>query len=84
MTKQYFYMVAYHCNEWIFPCKIFLQEYEAIRWGRRKATLSQKAGYSNNEYYLYRQEITRNANLKKIKPLSPYKDGEESSLYNKI
>ena len=71
--RQYFYMVAYNYDELTIPRKIFLQEHDAVRWGRREAAnklLETKD--SNYEYVLYKQEITRAGELHKIKTLKPY------------
>jgi hypothetical protein len=68
--RQYFYLVAYHYDEYTVPCKVFLQEHDAIRWGRKEATKLQED--SNYEVVLYRQEITRTGELKQVKSLKPY------------
>lgn len=68
--KQYFYLIACCYGECTIPCKIFLQEHEAIRWGRKEATMLQKD--PNYEFVLYKQEITRTGDLKPVKTLKPY------------
>ena len=68
--RQYFYLVAYRYDECTIPCKVFLQEYEAVRWGRKEATKLQED--PNYEVVLYRQEITRTGELKQVKTLKPY------------
>lgn len=68
--KQYFYLVAYHYDECTVPRKIFLQEHDAITWGRREATVHEED--PNYEYVLYKQSITRTGELKKVKTLLPY------------
>ncbi len=71
--KQYFYMVAYRYDEYTIPRKVFLQEHEAIRWGRREAANKLlKTEDHNYEYVLYRQEITRTGELTMVKTLKPY------------
>lgn len=49
--------------------KIFLQEYEAIRWGRTLATKFPEFTVS-----LYKQEITRTATVEFVKSLEPFKE----------
>jgi hypothetical protein len=71
--RQYFYMVAYTYDECTIPRKIFLQEHDAVRWGRREAAnklLETKD--INYEYVLYKQEITRIGDLQKVKTLKPF------------
>jgi hypothetical protein len=71
--RQYFYLVAYHYDECTVPCKVFLQEHEAIRWGRKEITKKlQETQDLNYEYILYRQEITRTGELRQVKTLKPY------------
>lgn len=66
--RQYFYVICHCCVGDDFNVdKVFLQEYEAIKWGRRLATKMPE--YS---VYLYKQEITRTATLKFSKHLQPY------------
>lgn len=73
-ARQFFYLVVCDFNEnSSLPMKIFLQENEAIRWGRREATKDQDP---NSEYSLYKQEIARTATLKFVKNLKPYKEEE--------
>lgn len=72
MARQYFYLVAVDYDECTFPQKIFFQEHEAIQWGRREATKTIQQGLFGYEYKLFRQEITRNGRLEKIKYLRPY------------
>lgn len=68
---QYFYLVVVNYDESTFPKKIFLQENQAIQWGRRKATQLFYEG--NYEVALYKQEITRMGTLQFVKTLEPYK-----------
>lgn len=73
MERQYFYLVVRNYDEYTVPCKIFLQEHDAIVWGRRKATKTLKETKdSNYEYVLYKQEITRTGELQVVKKLYPY------------
>jgi hypothetical protein len=73
MARQFFYLVVHNYDECTTPDKVFLQEYEAIRWGRRKASSTLlETGDSNYEYVLYKQEITRNGELQRVKTLKPY------------
>lgn len=72
--RQYFYLVASEYDECTFPNKIFLQEHEAVQWGRRQATIAQKEGWIGCEYTLYKQEITRTGTLHRVKTLEPYKE----------
>lgn len=66
--KQYFYLVMYGINKDIpVPGKIFLQESEAIRWGRTLATKN-----PNYSVYLYRQEIARTSAITFYKHLSSF------------
>ena len=73
MARQYFYLVVCNYDETTTPQKIFLQEHEAIRWGRKQAskTLLETKDY-NYTYILYRQEITRTGELQAIATLKPY------------
>ena len=71
--KQYFYLVVINYDESTYPKKIFLQEREAITWGRREATKNLLLTCDvNTQFVLYRQEITRNGELEKVKVLQPY------------
>ena len=68
--KQNFYLVAHqedNGGSQLVLDKVFLQETEALRWGRRFATR-----YPEFDYHLYKQEITRNATLQYVKPLLPF------------
>ena len=49
--------------------KIFLQEHEAVRWGRTLATK-----FPDFTVSLYKQEIARTATLKFVKDLKPFKE----------
>lgn len=73
MDKQYFYLVAAKFNEDVTPLKIFLQEYQAVKWGRKELTKALEEtinfGY---DYVLYRQEITTNGILEYVRVLYPY------------
>ena len=73
--RQYFYLVVCNYDESSYPEKIFLQEHDAIQWGRRQAAKTLlETGDSNYEYMLYKQEITRTGviDLKNGKRLEPY------------
>ena len=72
--RQYFYLVVCNYDESTYPQKVFLQEHEAITWGRREATKAQKRGDSMYEFVLFKQEIARTATLTRVKTLEPYKD----------
>lgn len=66
--RQYFYLVGHDIvGDDFVADKIFLQEHEAIRWGRRLAT-------KNPDYSvkLYKQEITRTGELKFVKQLKAF------------
>lgn len=67
-NKQCFYLVAHKDNDFeIVMDKVFLQKYDAIKWGRTLAT-------KNPTYlvYLYKQEITRNGILEFVSTLDPF------------
>ena len=71
--RQHFYLVAYKYDECTIPCKVFLQEHDAISWGRREATKTLlETGDHNYEYVLFKQEISRTGELEKFKTLKPY------------
>ena len=68
--KQYFYLVTYGIKgDAQIPGKIFLQEHDAIRWGKTLVT-------KNPEYSasLHKQEIARIATIQFVKKLTSYKD----------
>ena len=73
--RQYFYLVCINYDECTFPKKIFLQEDEAITWGRREATknATDPEGNPMYEYVMYKQEISRTGMLTGGKTLYPYK-----------
>jgi hypothetical protein len=71
--RQFFYLVVVNYDECTFPQKVFLQELEATRWGRKEATKAEKEG-ALYEYVLYKQEITRTGKLERVKTLKPYPD----------
>ena len=70
--RQFFFLVVCNYDECTFPEKIFLQEHEAVKWGRKEATRVLKEGFYNYEFVLYKQEIARTATLKRVKTLEPY------------
>lgn len=78
--RQYFYLVVINYDESTYPQKIFLQEHEAITWGRREATKALKRGDSMYEYVLFKQEIARTSTLTRVKTLEPYKETVKSSV----
>lgn len=81
--RQYFYLVAYKYDECTVPRKVFLQEHEAIQWGRREATKKLlETQDPNYEYILYKQEITRTGDLKIVKTLKPYPDKRSGADYD--
>lgn len=66
--RQYFYLVGHDIvGDDFVADKIFLQEHEALRWGRKLAT-------KNPDYSvrLYKQEITRTGKLEFVKPLRAF------------
>lgn len=68
--RQYFYLVTYGIKEDVqVPGKIFLQEHDAVRWGKTLATKNPEYSVS-----LYKQEIARTAMIQFVKKLTPYKD----------
>lgn len=72
---QYYYLVCTNFDETTAPRKIFLQEQQAITWGRRLATrLAKDDFYANFDVALYKQPITRSGELTLVKNLAPYKD----------
>jgi len=77
--RQYFYLVVCNYDESTYPQKIFLQEHEAVKWGRREATKAQKRGDSMYEFVLFKQEIARTATLTRVRTLEPYKPLESKT-----
>ena len=76
---QCFYLVGIQYDESFFPKKIFLQEKQAIKWGRREATKLVKQNLSlatNCDFVLMKQEITAQGRLYKVKTLEPYENAE--------
>lgn len=72
--RQYFYLVGHDITGDDFVAdKIFLQEHEALRWGRKLAT-------KNPDYSvkLYKQEITRTGKLEFVKQLKAFLTPEEA------
>ena len=70
MSKQYFYLVAFqYGHSVLIPEKIFLQEYQAVKYGRKLAT-----SRPNTKVHLYKQEITTQGVLLKVKQLEPYEE----------
>lgn len=70
---QYFYLICTNFDETTCPRKVFLQEHQAITWGRRLATkLANDDFYACMEVALYRQPITTIGELEYVKTLEPY------------
>jgi hypothetical protein len=69
---QYFYLVCIGYDEETWPQKIFLQEEQAVKWGRKNATKDKVERRYVFEYKLYRQPITTNGTLEYVKTLEPY------------
>ena len=65
---QSFYLVTHIVEDRVIQDKIFLQEHDAIRYGKTLATT-----HPNYTVNLYKQEITRIATVKYVKQLTPYK-----------
>ena len=65
---QSFYLVTHIVEDRVIQDKIFLQEHDAIRYGKTLAT-----AHPNYTVNLYKQEITRIATVKYVKQLTPYK-----------
>lgn len=78
--RQYFYLVVINYDESTYPQKIFLQEHEAITWGRREATKAQKRGDFMYEFVLFKQEIARTATLERVRTLEPYKTSTKPTV----
>ena len=65
---QYFYIVVYTIvGDDLTMCKIGLNPYQLIEWGRREATR-----HPERTYRLYRQPITRTGTLSFYKQLPPF------------
>lgn len=73
--RQYFYLVCRTYDECTQPIKCFLQEHEAIVYGRRLATKEEDI---NIGFELYRQEITRTGTFEFVRTLDSYE--RESSV----
>lgn len=77
--RQYFYLVGHDIvGDDFVADKIFLQEHEALRWGRRLAT-------KNPDYSvkLYKQEITRTDKLEFVKQLKAFLTPDEATMHRK-
>lgn len=68
---QYFYLICTSFDETTCPRKIFLQEHQAITWGRRLATKIAN-DYTCAEVVLYKQPISTMGELEFVKILEPY------------
>lgn len=71
--KQFFYLVGHDVLGDFVPDKIFLQEHDAIKWGRRRALQD-----LDSRYKLYKQEITRTSELEFAENLRPYLSPEDA------
>ena len=69
---QYFYLICTSFDETTCPRKIFLQEHQAIVWGRRLATKIAN-DYTCAEVVLYKQPISTMGELEFVKTLEPYR-----------
>lgn len=67
--RQYFYLVCRTYDECTQPVKCFLQEHEAIVYGRRLATKEEDI---NIGFELYRQEITRRGTFEFVRILDSF------------
>lgn len=65
--RQYFYLVTHIVEDTVIQDKIFLQEHDAIRWGKTLAT-----AHPDYIVNLYKQEIARTATIKYVKQLTAY------------
>lgn len=76
--RQYFYIVAHTIvgDDQVID-KVFLQEHDAIRWGR---TLASK--HSDYSVALYKQEIARTATVEFVKCLKEYPKIEPGAIEN--
>lgn len=72
-ARQFFFLVCMEYDECTIPLKVFLDEYQAISYGRKRATKAEKEGFIATEFSLYKQEITHAGTMSKIKTLDPYK-----------
>lgn len=71
---QYFYLVVTIYDESTYPMKIFLQEKQAIKYGRRLASKLQFEGCY--EVVLFKQPITAGGVLERVKTLLPFKGAD--------
>jgi hypothetical protein len=79
---QYFYLICTNFDETTCPRKVFLQEHQAVTWGRRLATkIANDDFYACMEVALYKQPITTIGELEYVKTLEPYKKPIDSILY---
>lgn len=66
--RQYFYLIGHDIvGDDFVADKIFLQEHDALRWGRRLATQ-----HTNYNVMLYKQQIARTATIQFVKHINPY------------
>lgn len=79
-NKQYFYLVCIvNMDSNKTNNKIFLQEKDAVKYGRRMATKFKVADISC-QVKLFRQGITKIDNLEFVSFLNPFKDEKEETL----
>lgn len=71
---QYFYLVVVHFDGSTYPQKIFLQEKQAVKYGRRLASKLQFSGCC--EVFLYKQPITATGELETVRELPPFKGAD--------
>ena len=67
--KQCFYIIAYYLSDDsdLNILKVFLQEDQAVKYGRKFATK-----YRNTNVNLYKQLIARTAKVEFVKTLKPF------------
>ena len=71
--RQYFYIIGYHFGDEDLKIeKVFLQEDQAITYGRKFATK-----YNRVKVSMFRQLIATTATVEFVKTLKPFKTGEK-------
>lgn len=78
-SRQFFFLVCRTYDESTQPVKCFLQEHEAITYGKRLAT---KEKDFNVGYELYRQEITRRGTFEFVKSLYQFERVPQGADYD--
>ncbi len=77
---QYFFIVSHSGSDEIrINDKVFLQEEQAINWGRKQATK-----FLENDYWLQRCPITSTGTVTDYKSLLPFKTKKHSITPPKI